>query len=266
LKEVKAEGGVSLEVWSYYIQMAGGALTLVSIVTAYVAVSTCLFLADYTLTLWLKSSDADHSYYLFWYGMFGLSATIFLAIRSIIFAYGCVEAGRGLHNSLLSSIMSARMLFFDENPSGRILNRFAVDLFEVEALLPHFLEHCTLCVAFVLMVLVAISIVLPWFLAVVPVLMAMCIYCWQLARPAFRECKRMHSVTRTPVFSTVGECLAGRSTIQAHITLTLTPTLTPTPAGRSTIQAYKVKPMIDYILLWKVGVRSKRTKWKRAAW
>jgi len=149
-----------------------------AITTAYTAVSTCLILADLTLAQWLDDTNPDNAKYLLLYGLFGLGATLLLATRSLVFAYGCVAAGRGIHQDLLGSIMAAPMLFFDENPSGRILNRFAVDLFETESLLPHFLEHVTVCVAFCLMVVVAISIIMPFFLAAVPPLLGLCVWQW----------------------------------------------------------------------------------------
>lgn len=41
-----------------------------------------------------------------------------------------------LHDMLFRGVVHAKMLFFNNNPSGRILNRFARDIYNVDSFLP----------------------------------------------------------------------------------------------------------------------------------
>lgn len=43
-----------------------------------------------------------------------------------------LRAAKRLHDSMLDSILRAPMLFFHTNPTGRIINRFAKDLGEID--------------------------------------------------------------------------------------------------------------------------------------
>lgn len=43
-----------------------------------------------------------------------------------------LNAAKRLHDSMLHSILRAPMVFFQTNPSGRIINRFAKDLGDID--------------------------------------------------------------------------------------------------------------------------------------
>lgn len=59
--------------------------------------------------------------------------------RSISFYNVCVKASQNLHDNMFHGIISSTMRFFNLNPSGRILNRFAKDLGVADELLPRVL-------------------------------------------------------------------------------------------------------------------------------
>lgn len=56
--------------------------------------------------------------------------------RSVTFSRLCVAASQNLHNSMFHGLISTPMKFFDENPAGRIMNRFTKDLGSVDEVLP----------------------------------------------------------------------------------------------------------------------------------
>lgn len=59
--------------------------------------------------------------------------------RSFSFYYLCLRIATNLHDMIFRSVSRAKMVFFNANPSGRILNRFAKDLYRVDSLLPMFI-------------------------------------------------------------------------------------------------------------------------------
>jgi ATP-binding cassette subfamily C (CFTR/MRP) protein 10 len=58
--------------------------------------------------------------------MFGIINSLFTLGRAFSFAFGGLRAAIHIHASLLENIISAPICFFDQNPSGRILNRFGI--------------------------------------------------------------------------------------------------------------------------------------------
>lgn len=56
--------------------------------------------------------------------------------RSFSFYYMALRIATNLHDMLFRSIDRAKMIFFNANPSGRILNRFAKDMYRVDTSLP----------------------------------------------------------------------------------------------------------------------------------
>lgn len=65
------------------------------------------------------------------------------AIRSITFCRVCIKASQNLHDNMFHGLISTTMRFFDENPVGRIMNRFTKDLGSVDEILPRTLLEAT---------------------------------------------------------------------------------------------------------------------------
>lgn len=64
---------------------------------------------------------------------------LLLAFRSIGFYNICIRASQKLHDIMFKGLISTTMQFFNTNPSGRILNRFAKDMGVIDELLPRVL-------------------------------------------------------------------------------------------------------------------------------
>lgn len=50
--------------------------------------------------------------------------------------YVCIRASINLHDKMFSKVVHGFILFFNVNPSGRILNRFSKDMTVVDEILP----------------------------------------------------------------------------------------------------------------------------------
>jgi ATP-binding cassette subfamily C (CFTR/MRP) protein 10 len=61
-------------------------------------------------------------------------------VRAFSFAFGGLKAAVHVHNALISKLINAPTQFFDQTPSGRILNRFSSDLYTIDDSLPFILN------------------------------------------------------------------------------------------------------------------------------
>lgn len=82
-----------------------------------------------------KSVGTQRAQYLFTYAMIMLIALFLVFQRGALQVVMCVRASRRLHDELFRGIIRARMLFFNTNPSGRILNRFSKDIGSIDSTL-----------------------------------------------------------------------------------------------------------------------------------
>lgn len=62
--------------------------------------------------------------------------TICYLARSFSFFHMCIKISINLHDMIFRGVSRAKMIFFNQNPSGRILNRFARDINSVDSMLP----------------------------------------------------------------------------------------------------------------------------------
>lgn len=68
---------------------------------------------------------------------------MFLAvIRSFSFYNMCLRISKNLHDKLYYGVTRATMVFFHQNSTGRILNRFSKDLGSIDSMLPVIIADC----------------------------------------------------------------------------------------------------------------------------
>ena len=65
----------------------------------------------------------------------GLSAFI-VFLRSLVFYITALLAAQKFHKNMISSVIQAKIRFFDLNPIGRIMNRFSKDIGNLDDVLP----------------------------------------------------------------------------------------------------------------------------------
>lgn len=56
--------------------------------------------------------------------------------RALAFFCMCLKASRRIHDKLFRGIIRAKMYFFSTNSSGRIINRFSKDIFDIDQIMP----------------------------------------------------------------------------------------------------------------------------------
>ncbi|XP_054091098.1 probable multidrug resistance-associated protein lethal(2)03659 isoform X2 [Zeugodacus cucurbitae] len=144
-------------------------------------------------------------------------AIIVVAVgRSLLFNTMTMLSSTELHNAMYRGITRAAMYFFHTNPSGRILNRFAKDLGQVDELLPWMMMNVIQNFLNLCGIVIVITIVNPMNLLVTAVL----VFIFYLIRSYYlttsRDVKRLEAVTRSPIYSHLSASLNGLPTIRAY--------------------------------------------------
>ncbi|KAH9715824.1 multidrug resistance-associated protein 11 [Citrus sinensis] len=206
--EQRKEGRVELTVYKNYAKFSGWFITLV------ICLSAILMQAsrngnDLWLSYWVDTTGSSQtkystSFYLVVLCIFCMFNSFLTLVRAFSFAFGSLRAAVKVHNTLLTKIVNAPVLFFDQTPGGRILNRFSSDLYMIDDSLPFILN--ILLANFV--GLLGIAVVLSY---------VQCRFGSSIAsyRSTSRELRRLDSVSRSPIYASFTETLNGSSTIRA---------------------------------------------------
>ncbi|XP_015109904.1 multidrug resistance-associated protein 4 [Diachasma alloeum] len=149
------------------------------------------------------------------YGVFIAGCVIFTTARNVMFYKICMNASKNLHNLMFSCLLKAPMRFFNTNPSGRILNRFAKDIGCVDELLPMALIDAIQIFAVMVGILAQVLIINWW--TIFPMII-MGFFYWKIRTlylATAQDIKRLEGITKSPVYSHVNASLAGLATIRS---------------------------------------------------
>uniref|UniRef100_A0A3P8P9G3 ATP-binding cassette, sub-family C (CFTR/MRP), member 2 n=1 Tax=Astatotilapia calliptera TaxID=8154 RepID=A0A3P8P9G3_ASTCA len=127
-----------------------------------------------------------------------------------------IDASRILHSRLLNNILRVPMVFFDTTPIGRVINRFAKDIFTIDEAIPASLRSCLLCLMSVLGTVFVICMATPFFAIVIIPLALIYFFVQRFYIAASRQLRRLDSVSRSPIYSHFGETVSGLSVIRAY--------------------------------------------------
>uniref|UniRef100_A0A8B9S070 ABC-type glutathione-S-conjugate transporter n=1 Tax=Accipiter nisus TaxID=211598 RepID=A0A8B9S070_9AVES len=149
------------------------------------------------------------------FGALGVSQALFLLFATILSARGAMRASRVMHQQLLSNILRVPMSFFDTTPTGRIVNRFAKDIFTIDETIPMSFRSWLSCFMAIISTLLMISLATPFFALVIIPLSIFYYFVLRFYVSTSRQLRRLDSVTRSPIYSHFGETVSGLSVIRA---------------------------------------------------
>ncbi|KAF9156049.1 hypothetical protein BG015_007466 [Linnemannia schmuckeri] len=138
-----------------------------------------------------------------------------IGVNLIIFVGAGIRSSRLLHDRLADKILRLPMSFFDTTPVGRIVNRFSTDMDNLDSELPNNVTDVYYFLAIVLGTIIVISFNLPIFLALVPFLLFFYFWIQVYYMRTSRALKRIHMISKSPLYQHFAETLAGVSTIRA---------------------------------------------------
>ena len=135
----------------------------------------------------------------------GLCESASLLIAIIVITVGTLRASVKLHEEMLRHILSSTMAFFDTTPIGRIINRFSKDMDEVDLMIPCNVKDVLDFGFSVVGTLFAISYANPYILIVLLPVVCLLLIIQSRYLTWSRQLKRMVSVTRSPINSSLTE-------------------------------------------------------------
>lgn len=175
-----------------------------------------LLTSSFWLARWTNLSWRDQQDPLNAYVYVALAVTCFVSAlcRSFLSIHGFIHCSSELHGAMTTALLKAPVRFFDINPAGRILNRFAKDVGCMDEVLPYALLEAVQFVMFTISILVLISIANFWVIgASVPFTILSLYFCRRQIRAA-REIKRIEAITCSPVCAHVADTIQGVTTVR----------------------------------------------------
>uniref|UniRef100_A0A672LX45 ABC-type glutathione-S-conjugate transporter n=1 Tax=Sinocyclocheilus grahami TaxID=75366 RepID=A0A672LX45_SINGR len=223
-KEAMETGRVKFSVYLQYLRSMGWCLVTWSFLFYFIQnvaiIGQNLWLSDWTddsveyFNITYPNHIRDTRIGVF--GALGVAQGFLVFLGTILLADGSISASRTLHTSLLSNILKVPMVFFDTTPSGRIVNRFAKDIFTVDEMIPMSFRSWILCLLGVLGTLFVICLATPIFTAVVVPMAVIYYFVQRFYVATSRQLRRLDSVSRSPIYSHFGETVSGLSVIRAY--------------------------------------------------
>jgi ABC-type multidrug transport system fused ATPase/permease subunit len=226
--EDRRSGSVGWPTYRAYIIAGGGAYFALLVCVVSAACQAARIGADVWLAIWaegvdsnteksesLSSLDLSPAGYV---AVYALLTAIVIPLnigRTFGFVLGTVRSSRTLHNSMFGHVAKAPLVFFEENPLGRILNRFANDMDALDTMMP-WSALAAFQIAFTAFGAVFASVAaLPAVVVVLPPLFAVFLRIQKLYLSTSREVKRIESVNKSPVYATFSVALPGLACIRA---------------------------------------------------
>ncbi|XP_048247853.1 ATP-binding cassette sub-family C member 4-like isoform X3 [Haliotis rufescens] len=239
-EEQRQEGTVGFGVYVKYFKAGTGIFMFILLVLLNLLAQTAYIMSDWWLSRWSNEEElryaatqvfqeqmtlfnssnitvpeVDTNVNIYIFTSIVVSVFLFGLLRALLFFKIAVDASQALHNRMFAKILRAPISFFDNNPVGRILNRFSKDVGHMDDLLPITFFDFVQCFLLIIGIIIVAGVINPWvFIPTVP-LCVLFIFIRRYYLRSSRSVKRLEGTTRSPVFSHLSASLQGLHTIRA---------------------------------------------------
>ncbi|GMN54603.1 hypothetical protein TIFTF001_023730 [Ficus carica] len=218
-QEERETGVVSWKVLMRYKNALGGLWVVMILLSFYLLTEVLRVSSSTWLSFWTQQSSSESykpTFYIVVYALLSSGQVTATLANSFWLITASLRAAKKLHDTTLHSILRAPMVFFHTNPTGRIINRFAKDLGDIDRNVANFMNMFLNQMWQLLSTFVLIGIVSTISLWAIMPLMILFYIAYLYYQSTAREVKRLDSTTRSPVYAQFGEALNGLSSIRAY--------------------------------------------------
>ncbi|XP_070617234.1 ATP-binding cassette sub-family C member 6 [Erythrolamprus reginae] len=212
-------GRVKISVYLTYLKTAGS-FFWVYIVLLFACQQVFSFCRGYWLSLWANDPISNGTqlhtelrvgvFFLLGVtqaiGKFGSVAAVFLA---------GIVASRKLFQKLLLDVLRSPMIFFEQTPSGNLLNRFSKEMDAIDSIVPDKLKSLLGFLFNLLEIYVVIVMATPMVLVAILPLSALYVALQVFFVTTSCQLKRLEATSRSPIYSNISETFEGTCLIRA---------------------------------------------------
>lgn len=215
--EERAVGAVPRSLYARYFASANSNGILVASAATIVGTYCATVMQQWFIGVWTADTTMQRglSYYLAGVSLLGAVAAMLTFLRAQLIATFGRRASRTIHRDMVHRILvRATTRYFDANPMGRILQRFAKDLEQVDGYLPSSLRNMSSCACTLAGSMATVAIANPLFIFALPPLAWIYVRALQYYLPVARELKRLEALARSPVYAEQNAAAEGVATIR----------------------------------------------------
>lgn len=215
-KEQKAEGKVKTKAFMFWIQALGGTKVFIFLFLCSWWFHLSEVIPDTILVAWQEDALGmnQNSYLLLW-GVVSLLVVLAMLFGRGIWVTHTLKASGKIVRLVTARVLQCPVGFFDQTPSGRIMNRLGEDQMICDFTTPLQMEVLCIIIWQILDKVVLAILAKPVIAAVFAVLIGAFAFLREIHRRASREMIRWWMVTKSPVFNAFEEILSGANTIFA---------------------------------------------------
>ncbi|KAF7728803.1 hypothetical protein EC973_005429, partial [Apophysomyces ossiformis] len=229
-KEVRADGSVKRRVYQVYLNLIGGwgywlVLLLVILSSRGIQILVPWWVKKWTqyhddkrdsASFTINNRDKDQlNFYLGIYVCLALLSVVVVQLPYAIVYWGGLRGSKRLHAELLQRVLRVPLRVLDITPIGRLLNRFSKDLARIDDKVPNLMMDIVVDGLVVFSSILTVAFVLPSFMIPMVMIAAMGIALGKKYLIVSRECKRLDSISHSPILTHFSETLVGITTIRA---------------------------------------------------
>ena len=134
--------------------------------------------------------------------------------RNLFLQLPLITCAEKLHNLALSGIAYTKSVFFDKNPTGRMLNRFAKDTSQMDEILLIYIAESVNNFTLVAGNFIVMFIICPYILIAFVALMVYAVLIIKYFTKPNKALRRLELTTKSPVLSLLNTSINGLSTIR----------------------------------------------------
>eukprot|EP00546_Thalassionema_frauenfeldii_P021263 CAMPEP_0178902844 /NCGR_PEP_ID=MMETSP0786-20121207/4830_1 /TAXON_ID=186022 /ORGANISM="Thalassionema frauenfeldii, Strain CCMP 1798" /LENGTH=907 /DNA_ID=CAMNT_0020574155 /DNA_START=729 /DNA_END=3452 /DNA_ORIENTATION=- len=229
--EEREHGLSSIKTWLLWFQRAGG-VSFICFQVLFMALDRSSYVAfEWVLAKWTEGAteavkifgiefpaqtdglSAQAKYFAIYLSMI-LFGTLFTFLRTYWAATGGIRSARKVFYSMLDSVLTAPVSYFETVPIGRIMNRFTYDTDVNDFTLTQAISMFMISISWGVAGVFVQCTILPWSaLAMIPVV----ILYWFLMlyyRKSGPDLQRIDALSRSPMQSMISECVQGSTSIR----------------------------------------------------